>query len=71
MKALKTICAVMSAAVILQPVICLKTDAVPGKNGTMREITTMELVRDMGIGINLGNTMEACGDWIAEVDEQW
>jgi endoglucanase len=38
---------------------------------TMRDITTMELVRDMGIGINLGNTMEACGDWIKEVDDQW
>ncbi len=32
----------------------------------MREITTMELVRDMGIGINLGNTMESAGDWIAQ-----
>lgn len=32
----------------------------------MRDISTMELVRDMGIGINLGNTLEACGDWIAE-----
>ncbi len=32
----------------------------------MRDITTMELVREMGIGINLGNTMESCGDWIAQ-----
>ncbi len=30
----------------------------------MRNITTQELVSDMGIGINLGNTLEACGDWI-------
>lgn len=30
----------------------------------MRNITTMQLVREMGIGINLGNTFEACGDWI-------
>jgi endoglucanase len=30
----------------------------------MRGMTTMELVYDMGIGINLGNTLEACGDWI-------
>ena len=29
-------------------------------------MTTMELVRDMGVGINLGNTYEACGDWIAQ-----
>lgn len=33
----------------------------------MRSITTMELVRDMGVGINLGNTMESCGEWI----DQW
>ncbi len=32
----------------------------------MRDITTMDLVREMGIGINLGNTMESCGDWIAK-----
>ena len=30
----------------------------------MRNITTMELTRDMGLGINLGNTFDACGDWI-------
>ena len=30
----------------------------------MRDISTMELVHDMGIGINIGNTLEACGDWI-------
>ena len=34
-----------------------------GENKT-RDITTMELVREMGYGINLGNTLEACGDWI-------
>ena len=34
------------------------------KNGEICDITTMELVRDMGYGINLGNTFEACGDWI-------
>lgn len=28
------------------------------------ELTTMELVREMGYGINLGNTFESCGDWI-------
>lgn len=26
----------------------------------------MELVQDMGIGINLGNTYESYGDWIAQ-----
>ncbi len=33
----------------------------------MRDITTMELVKDMGVGINLGNTLESCGSWI----DQW
>ena len=32
----------------------------------MRDISTLELVRDMGIGINLGNTLEACSDWEQE-----
>ncbi|MDE6679435.1 MAG: hypothetical protein K2K02_10395 [Ruminococcus sp.] len=32
----------------------------------MRDISTMELVRDMGISINLGNTYESCGDRIAQ-----
>ena len=30
----------------------------------IRDMTVMELVHDMGQGINLGNTLEACGDWI-------
>ena len=34
--------------------------------GEMRDITTMELVKDMGIGINRGNTFEACPDWYGE-----
>lgn len=42
---------------------CAKKD---GESDGMRNITTMELVRDMGIGINLGNTFESCGDWIAQ-----
>ena len=37
------------------------------KYSGMRNITTMELVDEMGIGINLGNTFESFGDWI----EQW
>lgn len=30
----------------------------------MRDMTTQELIEDMGLGINLGNTMEATGTWI-------
>lgn len=44
-------------------------NAAPKENRGMRDITTMELVREMGIGINLGNTMEACGDWIAQYSD--
>ncbi len=30
--------------------------------GEMREMTTMEIVQDMGLGINLGNTFESQGN---------
>ncbi len=36
------------------------------KLGEMREMTTAEIVDDMGVGINLGNTFDATGDWIAQ-----
>ena len=71
MKLLKSIFSVMSATLLLNHVSCFYVEAVPEKAETMRDITTMELVRDMGIGINLGNTFDACGDWIADVDAQW
>lgn len=32
-----------------------------GEKGEMRDMSTMELVQDMGIGINLGNTFESMG----------
>ena len=41
------------------------TEVVAEQAPVMRDITTMELVKDMGVGINLGNTFEACGDWIS------
>ncbi|MBR4724981.1 MAG: hypothetical protein IK071_04280, partial [Lachnospiraceae bacterium] len=47
------------------------SDPVDYASTGMREISTTDLVHEMGIGINLGNTMEACGDWIADVDRQW
>lgn len=42
----------------------------------MRDMTTAEIVRDMGIGINLGNTFEAGGDWfdrgsVANFEQCW
>ena len=59
----KKICAVLTAAVLLISAIPAGSCAAASQ-GTMRDISTTELVHDMGIGINLGNTMEACGDWI-------
>lgn len=31
----------------------------------VKEMTTMEVVQEMGLGINLGNTFESCGSWIS------
>lgn len=59
----KKICAVLTAAVLLISAIPAGSCAAASQE-TMRDISTTELVHDMGIGINLGNTMEACGDWI-------
>lgn len=60
---LKKMTSLMTSFVMVM--ICIFSSA-PAANaqGNMRDITTMELVRDMGIGINLGNTFDACGDWI-------
>lgn len=67
---LSTALAFMVLASAAKP-LCQTEKKAYAADNTMREISTMELVKDMGIGINLGNTMEACGDWIADVDKQW
>ena len=64
----KIMAAFIAGITMLSSAVCTEAKA---ENNGMRDISTMELVRDMGIGINLGNTMESCGDWIAEVDRQW
>ncbi|MDE6579068.1 MAG: glycoside hydrolase family 5 protein, partial [Ruminiclostridium sp.] len=28
-------------------------------------LTTAQIIKDMGLGINLGNTLESCGNWIS------
>ena len=33
-------------------------------SSAMRDMTTQELIEDMGLGINLGNTFEATGSWV-------
>ena len=52
--------ALASASALLTVTACSNASGGSG----MRDITTQELVHDMGIGINLGNTFESCGTWI-------
>lgn len=60
----KIIAIMLAAAAALTNVGCKKdVDVAPAD--TTRNISTMEVVREMGYGINLGNTLESCGDWIA------
>lgn len=59
MKIKKLISALMVPVMLFTSTSCSKGES-------MREITTMELVRDMGLGINLGNTLESCGSWIGK-----
>jgi len=35
-----------------------------GCTGSALAMTTQEVAKEMGLGWNLGNTLEACGDWI-------
>ncbi|MBR1592477.1 MAG: cellulase family glycosylhydrolase [Ruminococcus sp.] len=58
---------IAAAAMIFSSFPAVPADgAYAADNGAMRDITTTELIQDMGIGINLGNTFESCGDWIAQ-----
>lgn len=56
----------LALAAALAASACMMTASAKSDSGEMRDITTMELVHEMGIGINLGNTFESCGDWIAQ-----
>lgn len=67
---LKKFISAFSAGLMLSTCVNTTTYA----DDEMRDISTMELVRDMGIGINLGNTFDACpnwyeDDWIAQWSE--
>ncbi|RCW42458.1 glycoside hydrolase family 5 protein [Paenibacillus prosopidis] len=57
----KTILIILLITALSMLAACSKDE----KGAPMREITTMELVKEMGIGINLGNTFESRGDWIS------
>ena len=56
-------------ALLLAAALLLTCSACRGgeeaQSESMRDITTFELVQEMGYGINLGNTLEACGSWIS------
>lgn len=59
---LKRIISVVTVGLML----CSTVNLTASAEEEMRDISTMELVRDMGIGINLGNTFEACPSWYEE-----
>ena len=63
---IKKISAVLCSAVLIAGTAIFSVSAENSNPEGMRDITTMELVQEMGIGINLGNTLESCGDWIAQ-----
>lgn len=39
-----------------------------GKNGVVRDMTSQQLVEDMGLGYNIGNTFDSIGSFITETD---
>ena len=56
----KKLCALCIPAVIL----ISGCSANSYDSSAMRDMTTQELIEDMGLGINLGNTFEATGSWV-------
>ncbi|MGN0587344.1 MAG: glycoside hydrolase family 5 protein [Oscillospiraceae bacterium] len=54
----KFIALIAAAAMLLSG--CVKTSENEVQVGEMRDITSMELVKDMGIGWNLGDTLDVC-----------
>lgn len=59
--------AVVTAVTSMVSVLNVSAEEIPGsQNTTMRDITVSDLVKDMGIGINLGNTFEAINSWTAD-----
>lgn len=60
MKLTRTISAAVSAVMFVTSSI-VAAPVFAADSGEMRSMSTLEIVEDMGIGINLGNTMEATG----------
>lgn len=65
MKITKLIAEAVAAATLITSTATALPVSAADKN-EMRNMSTMELVQDMGIGINLGNTFDAAGDWIGQ-----
>ncbi|MDQ2087625.1 cellulase family glycosylhydrolase [Herbivorax sp. ANBcel31] len=61
-KSLKKIVAILSLMTLLATSFVMPS--ILGASSVFDEKTASETVDDMGIGWNLGNTLEACGDWI-------
>ncbi|MCM1055051.1 MAG: glycoside hydrolase family 5 protein [Bacteroides sp.] len=57
---------ILSAALAVAALFSL-TSCTPEEE-PMRDMTTAEIVREMGLGINLGNTLESCGSWISSLN---
>lgn len=61
-KAKKIACTALCAGLAVSAAI--GTFSVSAQEKSLSDMTTMEIVKDMGLGINLGNTFESCGSWI-------
>jgi len=64
---LKSILSTVVSAIVLAAAV-IPTDIIHSvaADSSIRDMTTMEIITDTGIGINLGNTFESCGDWIVQ-----
>jgi endoglucanase len=56
----------MSVTAASTAVLCAGALFFSADSADMRDISTMALVKDMGLGINLGNTLESACNWDAE-----
>ncbi len=68
----KTVSKLLAAA--LTVTACLSGSAIPacgaghGKNGGVRDMTSQQIVEDMGLGYNIGNTFDSIGSFITTTD---
>ena len=67
---LKKIISVVIALTMIMTAASLCSCASSPAQSEIGERTTMEIVEDMGVGINLGNTFDSTGDWFHDVPGQ-